>query len=516
MIQPHHSMLYGTLILTGISIFSQIVGFIYRIFLSRLIGAEIMGLYQLIMPTFSVLLSITAVGLTAAVSNLSSTCCARGEDGAIRHVVRRCLGAFFLLFLPVAAVVILCYDPISVYLLGDARTQLGLLLLLPCTLLTGVENLHKHYFYGIGNVRPPAAVEFCEQLIRTGSVLGLLMLFLPQSPERTVGLIVLGMIFCEIFSAVVLLLLFRRQMRLVEKRPLSPGRKRSLNRRIAAVALPIGLTSLLGNFMGAANAVLIPQRLVSSGSDVSQAMSAFGVLCGMTLPMLCLPTAFIGALSLVLAPKIAGSAALNRMEEIRWRTHQAMSATSLVMMPAMAILVVLGPEIGRFLFQEPSVGCFMLPLSVGVLLSCYQSVLSCVLNGLGKQRSSAWNSILCGVAQLVCTYWLMGLPGMGIKGYVAGFLLSCVLGTALNWLQVVRFTGLRPAFQWGIAPALASILTGLCGNLLFHILLDAGIEGLSAALWCLGFSILLYLAALTAQGVHLSGIFDMPRGSQNT
>ena len=104
------------------------------------------------------LLSLTAVGLTAAVSNLSSQYHAMGRPAVIGQVLRRCLACFPLLFAAVAAVVVVLYDPISVYLLGDARTQLGLLLLLPCVLLTGVENLHKHYFYGTGSIRPPAAV----------------------------------------------------------------------------------------------------------------------------------------------------------------------------------------------------------------------------------------------------------------------------------------------------------------------------------------------------------------------
>ena len=85
------SMLYGTLVLTLTSIVSQFLGFVYRIFLSRLIGAEVMGLYQLIMPVFSVLLSLTAVGLTAAVSNLSSQYHAMGRPAVIGQVLRRCL-----------------------------------------------------------------------------------------------------------------------------------------------------------------------------------------------------------------------------------------------------------------------------------------------------------------------------------------------------------------------------------------------------------------------------------------
>ena len=131
-------MLYGTIVLTGTSIVSQLLGFVYRILLSRLIGAEVMGLYQLIMPVYSVIMSITAVGLTVAVSTLSSSYHAQGNHTAIVQVLRRCLALFFLLFALAAGATLFFYDPISVSLLGDARTQLGLLLLLPCILLTGV------------------------------------------------------------------------------------------------------------------------------------------------------------------------------------------------------------------------------------------------------------------------------------------------------------------------------------------------------------------------------------------
>ena len=500
-------MLYGTLILTGTSIVSQFLGFVYRILLSRLIGAEVMGLYQLIMPVFSVIMALTAVGLTVAVSNLSSQYHARGNRAAIAQVLRRCLAVFLLLL---AAVVVLLYDPISVYLLGDARTQLGLLLLLPCILLTGVENLHKHFFYGTGNIRPPAAVELCEQFIRTGAVLGLLVVFLPQNPERTVGLIVTGMILCELFSAVTLLLLARRHLNRAGGLTGAPLEHRQLNRRIASIAVPIGLTSLLGNLMGSATSVLIPQRLVHAGAEVSEAMSAFGVLCGMTVPMLCLPTAFIGAMGLVLVPKLSQSVALGRMDEVRRRIHKALLATSVLVMPALAILVVLGPTIGVLLFREATVGRYMVPLSLGVLLSCYQSVLSGVLSGIGRQAAAARSSLLCGAVQLGCTWALMGLPGVGLRGYVAGFVLSSALGALLNYREVRRATGLRAQiFQWCTAPALSALLMGLVVNLLFRILLDAGMGGAPACLACILFGGVLYLTALSAQGVRPSQLFRL-------
>ena len=202
----------SALFLTALAAVSQGLSFCYRVALSRLVGAEVMGLYQLLMPVCSVLLSLTAVGLTAAMSNLSSQYLALGNGKGVAQTRRMCLTALGVGLLPVSAAVVAFYDPISVYLLGDARTQLGLILLLPCVALTGVENIHKHFFYGTGVVRPPAVVELMEQFIRAAAVLGLLVLFLPQNPERTVGLIVTGMVICEIFSAVALTVLYRRRM----------------------------------------------------------------------------------------------------------------------------------------------------------------------------------------------------------------------------------------------------------------------------------------------------------------
>lgn len=496
------SILYGTLVLTGTGLVSQLLGFVYRIFLSRLIGAEVMGLYQLVMPVYSVLLSVTATGLTAAVSNLSSQFHARGNPAAIRQVLRRCLGLFLLLFVLTALAVGLLYDPISVYLLGDARTQMGLLLLLPCLLLTGIENLHKHFFYGTGRIRPPAAVELCEQFIRAGAVLGLLVCFLPQNPERTVALIVLGMIVCEVFSALSLLLLAHRALDRRAGLTGTPLGRRELDRRIFSLALPVGTTSLLGNLMGSATAVLIPQQLIRSGVETSQAMGAFGILCGMTMPMLCLPTAFIGAMGLVLMPKLAQATALSRKDLIRHRVDRAILATSLLILPAMAFLTVLGPELGVLLFREPAAGDYILPLSMGVLLTCYQSVLACALNGIGRPQQAARNAILSAVVELGCTYFLMGIPGVGLGGYVAGVVVSAALGAWLNWRCLRRAVGIRPRlFQWLVCPGLSALLAGLVIRLLFRLLRDGGTESLPAMGICLLFGGVLYLAALQAQGL---------------
>ena len=492
----------GALFLTALSAVSQLLGFGYRVVLSRLVGAEVMGLYQLIMPVYSVIMSLTAVGLVSACSNLTSRHLALGSRRAADQTVSTCLKLFFLLLLPVGAAVVLNSDAISVYLLGDARTQLGLILLVPCVALTGVENIHKHFFYGSGMVRPPAIVELLEQFVRTFAVIALLLAFLPQYPERVVGLIVSGMVVCEIFSSCTLVVLYRRRMgrATLTGRP-EEGRVR--RRRVCSIALPVGLNALLGNLLGAANSALIPQKLVEGGVDRSAAVSQFGVVCGMTMPMLSLPVVFLGAINLVMVPRLARACALDRPAEARRLISQAISAVSLLTLPSMAFMVVVGPDLGRAMFHQEGVGEYLIPLACVMAMSCGTSVLASSLNGVGRQRTVALISLTGGAVQLAFTLALVPLPGVGMAGYVAGAAASSALELALCLWQAVRATGLevRP-FQWMAAPGLAAALAGLTGNLLFRVLKDSGLDPVPAGLGTLAFALVLYLAALQAQGVR--------------
>ena len=493
----------GALFLTALGAVSQLLGFCYRVALSRMAGAEVMGLYQLIMPVYSVLLSLTAVGMTAAVSNLTPQYLALGNRKGAHETLCTCLKGFFLLLLPVGVLVILGSDAISVYLLGDARTQLGLMLLVPCAALTGVENCHKHFFYGAGLVQPPAVVELLEQFVRTLAVLGLLWMFLPQYPERVVGLIVLGMVICEIFSSVTLVTLYRRRLnRLGLTGQGERGKIR--RRRVLSIGLPVALNALLGNLLGAANATLIPQKLVEGGVERSEAISQFGVVCGMTMPMLSLPIVFLGALNLVLVPRLARACALNRRDEVRRLVGQAISAVAVLTLPAMSLMAVVGPDLGRAMFHQERVGEHLIPLAVTMAMSCFASVLASTLNGVGSQRAVAVISLVGGGVQLLFTLALVPLPGVGMKGYVAGAVVSTGLELILLLHWTVRRTGLRISlFRWLTAPGLASLLSALTGNLLFRVLKSSGLSPVSSGLATLAFSLVLYLAALQAQGVSL-------------
>lgn len=491
-------------LLTITGVLSQAVGFAYRVGLTRLAGAEIMGLYQLILPVYSILLSLTSVGLTTGVSNLSAWYQALGDRRAIWQVRGQAIRLFFGLAALPCLLLLLFSDAVSVYLLGDARTRLGLMLLVPCLLLTGVENLQKHYFYGTGRVFPAAVTELAEMLLRAALVLSLVRGLAPATAEGVVGAIVLGMALCEIASAVTQTLLFRRALGPPEQLP-GPGAAPTVLRgKLGRIAAPLGAAALLGNLISSANAVLIPRLLVAGGMDQNRAVAVYGVTFGMTLPMLLLPTAFLSALGLVLTPKLSQCAARNNRAEIRRQVSHSVGLANLILIPALALLAVSGPAIGAALYGDARVGDHLPLLALGVLFSCWQTLCAAILSGVGRQGAAAGLALAADGVQLVLTCLLVA--GRGMQGYALAFTLSAALGAALSWRVVARAIELTlPVFPWFAAPVLASCLAAACGDLMETVLRRSGLAPCPAALGGLGFGLLLYLAALQALGAGTKG-----------
>lgn len=421
-------LLRGAAVLTAAGLLGQALGFVYRIALSRALGAEYMGLYQLTLQAYAVGMALVSVGPSSASSRLTAEFSVRGDQGAQRALLRQC-ALFFLPPLLFFGAAVFCFsDPISVYLLGDARTQLPLLLLVPCIALTAYENIHKYHLYGAGSVRLPAVSELIELALRMAAVLALLAYFQPRGGEKAVALVVGGMVLSELFSATFLPLICRARL------SGSRGRydRRALRRRILRTALPVGATALVGNLMGSANAVLIPMRLTAAGWDAENAMRTFGVVFGMALPLLMLPYAFVAALCTVLMPRLARCAATGDFPAARALARRAFVLATVILVPAMTLLTLAGPLLGALLFREETLSRWLLPLAVGVVFSAWQGVFASALGGMDKHGRAAANNLFCGAVQLAFTWIGTGMPGVGMGGFLAGFCVSGALGALLN------------------------------------------------------------------------------------
>jgi stage V sporulation protein B len=425
-----NTALKGAVILTGVSLFSQILAFIYRVWLARLIEPEAIGLFQLVLPVYAIVMSLCVSGFTVGVSRLTASYSALGRDRAVRQAVNTARGAYIVLVLGVSLLVIPFSDGISAHLLGDARTRLGLLLMLPCILLTGWENVHKNYFFGRKNVIPPSIAEVMEQTVRVGSVLGLLWFFRPVYEETQVGLIVLGMVISEVVSAGALTFFYRRDVK--RRESAAHGRTEpNMTGIMVKIAVPIALANFLTNLIGSLNAIIIPGRLIVSGVDSSEALSSFGIAFGMTMPLLALPLVFSGSIGTVTLPRLAESAAIGDRPAIRRRIKTALLAAAIPISLSAAVLIPYGAPIARTLFKNASAGQYMVPLAVATVLVCFETLLGTFLNALGRQKDTAANFICAGAVQLILTWWGVAIPELRLGGFVMAYLAGAALGTVL-------------------------------------------------------------------------------------
>jgi stage V sporulation protein B len=450
----------SALLLTGVNLFSQILGFAYRVWLSRMVSPVGLGVFQLVMPVYSVGMSLCVSGLTVAVSRMTAAHLARGRYDGAKRVVRLCLMGYVGLILTVSLAVIPFSDAISVHLLGDARTRAGLLLMLPCMLLTGWENVHKNFFYGAKNVIPPAIAEIVEQCSRVAAVLGLLFWLRPLYEEAQVALIVTGMIVSEILSASLLTWFYRRHLRRAgQRKNVGPPARAGAGMMNAGwgsilhIAVPISLSNVVSSLIGSANSVIIPGRLILSGLDPEQSLSAYGVAFGMTMPLLGLPMAFIVAVSLTAMPRLTEAAALNDMAAVRARARQATLAATAIIAPCTALLIPYGQRIAQLLFRNPEAGQFMVPLAVAVVFFCYEFIFGAMLNGLGRQRHTAAVYILTNIFQLALTWVLVARPNLRLMGYVMAYGISNGIGAVLLLIFLLDAAGRRERVSLTSPPA---------------------------------------------------------------
>lgn len=484
------SIFYRMSVLTGSGILLNLLGFCYRIFLSRTTGADGMGVYQLVLPFYSVLQALTLSGLTMAVSSLAAEERAKGSLFGAQCVLTRARRVFLLLFVPTALFTLFGANVLSETVLGDARTRTALFLLLPCLLLTGFENLMKNYFYGVGETRPPITSELTEQIVRFAAVALLLLCVRPQNAGASCACIVLGMVISEVVS-VVLLSQFYHKAR--------PAPTHTALPQMVSMALPVTASALTNNLLSSCTAVLIPKRLMAYGLSAHAAISEYGVLFGMTLPLLSLPFALLGGLPAILIPKLTEGMSGENRADVRRKAGKALHVTGLLAFPLTALMLPLANLLSQALYQQKTAESYLLPLCLATFFGFYQLTSSAILNGIGRQRNAALHILLGGLIQLGFT-WSVG--SFGMMGFVIGDLVSTVFITLLNLHCVIKTLGIRvPWRNWVVTPFLASVLCYLTVRVTSLRLVCDRVP--LAPLIAAAVGLTLYFAALRVQGTSL-------------
>lgn len=491
------SVAYSAAQLTLSSLVLQMLGFIYRIGMSRLAGAEGVGVYHLIMPVYSLMQSLTLSGITLGVSTISAEECAVGGVSYVPKLVKTAISIFFALFFVLCIFLVPLCDSVSFLLCGSDMCKTALLLMLPCLFLTGIENIIKNCFYGIRSLKPPIFSEILEHTVRIAAVFALLSLFATSySPAFSAALIFSGMTVGELASSSSLSFIYLKTA--AKKR--KPTSKKFLL-KILKIAVPVTAAGVLNNLIAFFTTVLIPKRLIFSGMSLDAAMSSFGVMFGMTFPLLMLPSAFLNPLMTVLIPRFSAGTALNDSSLLKRKTAKALHTTSLILCACLSFLLPLCRPICKMLYNRADAADFFFPLSVSTALLFYQIVTAGILNGMELQKKSCLSVIVSGIVELAATYFLVALPSVRLYGYVIACVLSSAVGCAMNLVFVKRAVKFKVQWRnWLFIPYSSMFISALFCRFVYHFLAQNNIFEPLSVICAITTALLSYLALLRLQG----------------
>jgi len=448
----------GAAILMIAGFFVRILGFVYRIYLSNLIGAEGMGIFQLVAPIYSLIILTVTSGISIAVSRMVAAEQARNHLINLRRITTMgILGSAFggLLFsIPMLAGL----DFIVNTVLKDSRTYYSILFLIPAIPLISAASALKGYFYGIQDVTPTAVSQIVEQIVKIGLVMATAGFLVKAGLEYACAVATIGMAAGEISNFFVLLIIYKRRNtsnKFISRVGLLP--KRNIVREIFNITVPVSFNRFVTSVLNAVEQILIPRRLVAGGLSYHLSIEAFGRLSGMAMPLIFFPCLVTSSLATTLVPAISEAVSMKSFKTLNHRIGKSIQITFVLGFIFTAIFFSFSDEIGNLLYKNENIGPMLYGLSFACIFIYLQQTLLGVLNGLGKQVVSLRNSLMGSGIRIGFLY--VFVPYYGVKGYFAGMFISSFLVCILNLITVVKTTGMVIDLgDWLIKPTLVCLV----------------------------------------------------------
>lgn len=426
-----NSFITGTLLLTFAGVLTRLIGFFYRIFLSRTIGAEGLGIYQLLSPVMALGFAVTAAGIQTAISRFVSTEIGKkNPEGARRYFY--CGLIVSLLLSALTGFIIWKYaDFIASAWLGDIRCAPLLSVLSLSFVPACIHACINGYYYGTKKTGVPALCQLTEQLVRVGSVYLLYCIHMQEQTPVPLSVTMWGIVLGEVASTLVSVS-FAKIPRGTKRVPSIPACLHGL----AVMAVPLTANRVVLNLFSGYETVMIPNRLKLFGYTSAEALGVYGILTGMAMSIIMFPSVVTNSVSVLLLPTISEAKAAGDDRLIRRTVTKTIRACLFLGFLCTAGFLFTGKYLGNLLFGNALAGTFIVTLGWICPFLYLSSTLSSVLHGLGYPGLTfCFNLAACGIRIL---FVLFAIPAYGIKGYLWGILLSHIATAFLTIIVLLR------------------------------------------------------------------------------
>ncbi|SFS58708.1 stage V sporulation protein B [Marininema halotolerans] len=441
------TFLQGTLILVGAGFVTKVLGFVYRIALSRMIGDEGIGLFQMAFPILIFAITITTAGLPVAISKLVSEAEAMKDEQRVRSTLIISILIVSISSILFTALILLAAPWIAHTLLTDARAIYPLMGIAPVLPIVAVSSIFRGYFQGRQHMSPYAWSLVVEQIVRIFTVLIIARWLYPYGIQYAAAGAMVGVLLGE---GAGMLFLFHSYRKDPKRPPLKFKVRETFQfqmwnrfsmviKSLMRIAIPVTASRMVGSLAYAIEPIVVSQSLAIAGISVAASTALYGQLEGMAIPLLFFPAFITTGLSTSLVPAIAEAAAQGKHDVVEHRLNQSLRLSLIVGAPCAMIMFVLAEPLTTLLYHNAPVSRLLEIMAPFAIFLYVQGPLSAILQGLDKAKDAMRNSIFGAIIKTTLIFFLASQPQLGIDGVVIALNCGLVLVTALHFISVMRY-----------------------------------------------------------------------------
>lgn len=430
------SMAKAVMTLTMFSVTERVLGFLFKIYLSREIGAVGMGIYSVALSFFFVLLTLLTSGIPLVVSKLTA------KNGSTSGGV--CSAALILELvttLLISAPVLIFQKPIGA-LFAEEESMTLVLIMMPALVFSGVYSAFRGVLWGEKKFATVSIVELIEQVARIIVCVILFCLF--NDKIKAVALSMTGA--CAVSAIACALFYFCGKRRL--------DAPRTHIKPLIASSVPITLSRTTSSINNYIIAVAVPFLLMSSGLNSEQSMYIFGSCVGMALPLLYLPITLVGSLAFVMIPTLSQAYARGDKIGMRSQIENALKFSIIVAAIVLPVYSALGDNLGTFIYNNTDAGIFLQKSAWLLLPLAFENIASSMLNSLDLEKKSLINYLIGAAVMYVISFAFYSHYSIDIFMYSFGA--SLIVSSTLDIIDIKRRTGIKLSFIKPIAICLAA------------------------------------------------------------
>ncbi len=436
------SIITSFLITTVFNGLDRTLGFLFKIFLSREMGAVNMGVYQIATSVYLVLLTLITSGIPLVVSKKTAKAIALNDNDGAASITAAALIVGTVTATIAIVLTLISYHPLKTAIGTDAARMLTVLA--PSLLFAAVYSALRGNLWGREKYFAVSIVEVVEQVARISCCV---ILFFVGTDKLTASALCMT-VGCFASATACAAFFFFSGGKL--------KKAKGFFKPLLSSQLPITLSKAAGSLVSSLLSVIVPSLFILSGYDEQRAYSMYGSSAGMALPLLYTPLTVIGALAFVLIPAIGACADKGRNDKVNEQTVSAIEFSVMIACAFIPLFLVCGKEIGEIVYADADSGLFM-SISAWILLPLsVEAITSSVMNSLDLETRSLINSMI-GYAVQAAIY-IVCMKSFTLEIYAFGIGASLVTASILHISAITAKTALPLKFLKTVAVYVLNVL----------------------------------------------------------